>query len=99
MPRAPSQLQKCADFAVSDRPGVAPEASAQDLLGTVAEARLGNPPQGFEGLGVAELIRSMSDVEVRYLVDEVRASGFVQTLEAASQVLVTVDEQAVRRGQ
>lgn len=41
----------------------------------------------------------MSDVEVRYLVDEVRASGFVQTLEDASQVLVTVDEQAVRRGQ
>ena len=99
MPRAPSQLQKCADVGASDRPDIAPEAAGQDLLGTVAEARLGNPPQGLEGLGVAELIRSMSDVEVRYSVDEVHASGFVQTLEDAGQILATVDEQAVRRGQ
>ena len=41
----------------------------------------------------------MSDVEVRYSVDEVHASGFVQTLEDAGQILATVDEQAVRRGQ
>ena len=99
MPRAPSQLQKCADVGASDRPGVAPEASAQDLLGAAAEAPLGDLPGTLEGIGVASLVRSMSEVEVRTLVDEVHASGFVQTLEDASQVLATVDEQAVRRGQ
>jgi hypothetical protein len=98
MPRAPSQLQKCADVGASDRPGVAPEASAQDLLGAAAEAPLGDLPGALEGIGVAALVRSMSEVEVRTLVDEVHASGFVQTLEDASQVLATVDEQAVRRG-
>lgn len=99
MPRAPSQLQKCADVGASGRPGVAPEASAQDLLGAAAEAPLGDLPGTLEGIGVAALVRSMSEVEVRTLVDEVHASGFVQTLQDASQVLATVDEQAVRRGQ
>ena len=99
MTRAPSQLQKCADVGASDRPGVALEASGQDLLGVVAEVRLGDLPQVLESFGVAALVRNMSEVEVRTLVDEVHASGLVQTLEDASQVLATVDEQTVRRGQ
>ena len=88
MTRAPSQLQKCADVGLSDRSGVAPEASGQDLLGAVAEARRGDLPGALEGFGVAELVRSMGDVEVRTLVDEVHASGFVQTLQDATQVFV-----------
>lgn len=99
MPRAPSQLQKCADFGVSDRPGVAPEASAQDLLGAAADAPLGDLAGTLEGIGVAALVWSMSELEVRALVDEVHSSGFVQTLQDASRVLATVEEQAVRRGQ
>lgn len=99
MPRAPSQLQKCADVGASDRPDIAPEAAGQDLLGAVGEAGLGDLPGGLEGFGVAELIRTMGDVEVRSLVDAVHESGFVQTLQDASQVLATVEAQAVRRGQ
>jgi hypothetical protein len=99
MPRAPLQLQKCADVCASDRPAVAPEAAGQNLLGAVAEAGLGDLPRVLEGFGVAVLVRSMREVEVRTLVDEVHASGFVQTLQDASQVLATVEEQAVRRGQ
>lgn len=91
MPRAPSQLQKCADVGASDRPGVAPEASAQDLLGAAAEAPLGDLPGALEGFGVAALVRSMSEMEVRTLVDAVHASGFVQTLRDATQVLATVE--------
>lgn len=98
MPRVPSQPQKCADVGASGRPGVTPEASAQDLLGAAAEAPLGDLAGTLEGIDVAALVRGMSDVEVRTLVDEVHASGFVQTLEDASQVLATVDEQAVRQG-
>ena len=99
MPRAPSQLQKSANVGASDRPGVAPEASGHDLLGAAAEVQLGDLPGALEGFGVAALVRSMSEVEVRTLVDEVHASGFVQTLQDASRVLATVEEQAVRRGQ
>ncbi len=91
MPRAPSQLQKCADVGASGRPGVAPEASAQDLLGAAAEAPLGDLPGTLEGIGVASLVRSMSEVEVRTLVDEVHASGFVRTLQDATQVLSRVE--------
>lgn len=91
MPRAPSLLQKCADVGASDRPGVAPEASEQDLLGAAAEAQLGDLPGALGGFGVAALVRSMSEVEVRTLVDEVHASGFVQTLRDATQVLSTVE--------
>lgn len=91
MPRAPSQLQKCANVGASDRPGVAPEASEQDLLGAAAEVRLGDHPEVLKGFGVAELVRSMSEVEVRTLVDEVHASGFVRTLQDATQVLSRVE--------
>ena len=99
MTRAPSQLQKCADLGASDRPGVAPEASGQDLLGAVAEARRGDLPGALECIGVAELVGSMSEMDVRTVVDEVHASGCVQTLQDARQVLATVEAQAVRRGQ
>lgn len=98
MPRAPSQRQKCTDVGAPDRPIVSHEASWQDLLGAVTEGSLGNPPRGLEGLGVAELIRGMSDVEVRTLVAEVHASRFVQTLQDVSLVHLTVEEQAVSRG-
>ena len=75
MPRAPLQLQKCADVGASDRPDIAPEAAAQDLLGAVGEAGLGDLPGGLEGFGVAELVRAMADVEVRSLADAVHASS------------------------
>ena len=91
MPRAPSQLQKCADIGASYRPGVAPEASAQDLLGAAAEAPLGDLLGTLEGIGVAAPVQGMSEVEVRTLVDEVHASGFVQSLRDATQVLSTVE--------
>jgi hypothetical protein len=45
----------------------------------------------LEGFGVAELVRTMSEVEVRTLVDEVHASGFVRTLQDATQVLARVE--------
>ena len=47
-----------------------------------------------ESLEVADAIRSMSTAEIRALIDDVYASGFVQSLQGVSTVLAKADEQA-----
>lgn len=96
MTRAPSQLQKCADVGASGRPGVAPEVAGQDLLSAMAEARLVELAGGLEGFAVADLVKSMGEVEVRNLLNAVHASGFVQTMQDASQALARAEDAASR---
>jgi hypothetical protein len=56
-------------------------------------------PQYEDSLGVAEAIRGMTDEEVRSLMDETYASGFVQTLQDVTTVLAKVEEQAAAQAQ
>ena len=52
-----------------------------------------SPKYEMDSLGVAATLRGMTDEEVRLLVDDVSASGFVKTLQDVSTVLSRVAEQ------